>query len=231
MQRLVLEIAIATQRKKTKMKKIIFLVAVLVVGRTAYAQENPRFEVSADYSYARWNPSQSTVLNLKSLNGGGGSVVYNFTGFLGVKADLQGYGTQSNTFVLPVGSPLLPAGGTINGNGNLFTYTFGPVIKLRTPKAQPYFQTLFGGAHDNVYRNLFNRAGVLTTVRTPSNGAFAMVVGGGIDIPVSRHISIRPGEVDYLLTRFQAIQALPGSIASTPNQNSFRYMAGVNFTF
>jgi len=54
-----------------------------------------------------------------------------------------------------------------------------------------------------------------------------MVVGGGIDIPLGRHWSIRPGEVDYLLTRFGSNTNLPGA----PNQNSFRYLAGVNFSF
>ncbi len=60
------------------MKKLLFLVIALLLGGTAYAQENPRWELSADYSFARWNPSQGTVLNLHSLNGGGGSLVYNF---------------------------------------------------------------------------------------------------------------------------------------------------------
>jgi len=217
-----------TLRKgKTKMKKLLLLVIALLVGGTAYAQENPRWELSADYSFARWNPSQGTVLNLHSLNGGGGSLVYNLTGFLGIKADLQGYGSQSNTFVLRTGTPLLPAGGSFNANGNLFTYTFGPVVKLRTRKVQPYFQTLFGGAHSNVYRSLYSNAGALTAAKAPSSGAFAMVVGGGIDIPLGRHWSIRPGEVDYLLTRFGSNTNLPG----TPDQNSFRYLAGVNFSF
>lgn len=28
-----------------------------------------------------------------------------------------------------------------------------------------------------------------------------MIAGGGLDIPISRHIAIRPIEADYLLTR------------------------------
>src|SRR5260370_16531399 len=90
------------------MKKLLFLVIALLLGGTAYAQENPRWELSADYSFARWNPSQGTVLNLHSLNGGGGSLVYNLTGFLGIKPARQRYATQSNTFLLPPETPLLP---------------------------------------------------------------------------------------------------------------------------
>src|SRR5260370_34001165 len=108
------------------MKKLLFLVIARWVGGTAYAQENPRWELSADYSFARWNPSQGTVLNLHSLNGGGGSLGYNLTGFLGIKADLQGYGSASNTFVLRTGSALLPPGGSLNANAHLFPHTLGP---------------------------------------------------------------------------------------------------------
>src|SRR5260370_16652125 len=122
------------------MKKLFLLVIALLVGGTAYAQENARMELSADYSFARWNLSQGTVLNLHSLNGGGGSLVYNLTDFLGIKADLQGYGSQSNTFVFRTGSPLLPAGGSINANGNLFTSTFAPFATLRPPQLHPYSQ-------------------------------------------------------------------------------------------
>jgi opacity protein-like surface antigen len=54
-----------------------------------------------------------------------------------------------------------------------------------------------------------------------SNNAFAMKLGGGLDIPLTPHISIRPAEVDYLLTQFSA-----NNIKA--NQNNFRYMFAVN---
>jgi hypothetical protein len=48
-----------------------------------------------------------------------------------------------------------------------------------------------------------------------------MELGGGLDIPLSPHISIRPAEVDYLLTEFSNNRA-------GATENSFRYMAGGN---
>jgi hypothetical protein len=51
-----------------------------------------------------------------------------------------------------------------------------------------------------------------------------MAVGGGIDIPVSSLVSIRPAEVDYLLTNFS-------NRFTNSNQNNFRYLGGVTFTF
>jgi hypothetical protein len=51
-----------------------------------------------------------------------------------------------------------------------------------------------------------------------------MAFGGGLDIPVSKLISIRPAEIDYLLTRFN-------NQFTDTNQSNFRYSAGVVFTF
>lgn len=54
---------------------------------------------------------------------------------------------------------------------------------------------------------------------------FAMLAGGGLDIKVSKHMSFRPFEVDYFLTR------MPNLTGNHTNQNNFRYSGGVNFTF
>jgi hypothetical protein len=51
-----------------------------------------------------------------------------------------------------------------------------------------------------------------------------MELGGGLDIPVTPHISIRPAEVDYLLTEFSNNKA-------GATQNNFRYMLGANIGF
>jgi len=51
-----------------------------------------------------------------------------------------------------------------------------------------------------------------------------MELGGGLDIPLTPHVSIRPAEVDYLLTQFSA-----NNIKAT--QNNFRYMVGLNIGF
>ena len=53
-----------------------------------------------------------------------------------------------------------------------------------------------------------------------------MAFGGGLDIAVHNHISIRPGQIDYLYTHFS------NSFTNQNNQNnSFRYAGGVVFTF
>jgi hypothetical protein len=204
-----------------KITKSILLIAIVLCGLAAWAQEFPRYELAVDYSYFRYNPSHAFTKNGHSLNGAGGSIDVNFNSYLGIKMELEGYGSQGFDFNIPVGNPILPAGGTIHANGNMFTYLFGPQLKFRSPHFQPYGQILFGGAHSNVYANLFSAAG--NTGKAPAGNGFSMAFGGGFDIPVSKMVAIRPVEVDYVLTRFNN--------SATGNQSNFRYQAGVVFNF
>jgi opacity protein-like surface antigen len=63
--------------------------------------------------------------------------------------------------------------------------------------------------------------------------AFAMAFGGGLDIGLSDRFAIRPAQVDYLYTRFNAVDALTTGLAntSTGHQNSFRYSGGIVIRF
>jgi hypothetical protein len=196
------------------LQKLFVFCAALLVGLAAWSQDFPRAEVAADFSYARFYPVQSQSL---SLNGGGGALVVNLNRYFGIKMDLQGYGSNTITRTSPTG--------TLKAQGNLFTYMFGPQIKFRTPKFQPFAHVLFGAAHSNVYANLTKAcAGSCTTSAAPAGDAFAMALGGGIDIPISKSFQFRPVEMDYMRTRFT-------NQFNDSAQSNFRYSAGVNFTF
>ena len=207
-----------------KITKSIVFGAVLLFALGALAQDYSKAELAIDYTYFRYNPSHAYTKNGHSLNGGGGSIDYNFTEYLGVKAEFEGYGSYGYTFVIPapIVSPrgTIPAG-TFHANGNLFTYLFGPQLKFRAPHFQPYAHILFGGGHSNVYANLFTVSG--STGKAPAGNCFALAFGGGVDFPVTKSIAIRPAEVDYVLTRFNN--------SVTGNQSNFRYQAGVVFSF
>ena len=196
------------------MKKAFLIGFVLLFGSAAFAQSDTKMEVSANYSYMRFNPQNSNIISSFSLNGGGGAFSYFFTDMIGIKAEFEGYGSTTRTLV---------ATGT-NVQANLFTYNVGPVIKYRQGKFQPFGEVLFGGAHSNAYVNLCNASG--GCIGSPSNNAFDFIIGGGLDIPVTKSISIRPAEVDFVLTRFGN-----NFTGGNNNQSNFRYQAGIVFSF
>jgi len=197
----------------------------LLMGTSAFAQEYSKWEVPVDYSYARGNPAN--VAKPFSLNGAGGGIVYNFSRLIGIKMEFQGYGSTTTVFnnvriTNPDGTfTLIPQ---VSAQGNLFTYMFGPQVRIPGHTFKPFGELLFGGAHSNLYTNLYKAAGLSGG---QSNDAFAMAVGGGFDIRLNKTISFRPFQMDYLLSRF-GNSLVPGG---SHNQNNFRYQAGVVFTF
>jgi len=195
----------------------------LLFGANARAQDKPTtFEVGVDYSYVHFIPAL-TGSNNQNGNGGGGSVVYYFHHSLGLKMDLQGYGSTTQHFIVPVGTPQLPGGGAFSTQGNLFTYMFGPVFKHRG-KIEPFGEVLVGGAYSNLYGHAITASGIAGA--SPNSNAFSLTAGLGLDIHINRAISFRPVEVGYLLTRFSN----PFSGGGV-NQNSFRYIGGFTFNF
>ena len=68
-------------------------------------------------------------------------------------------------------------------------------------------------------------AGGGTITASGTQHPFTMAVGGGLDFHINRNFSIRPVEVDYVLTRYT------NPFTNTNNQNNFRYTAGVVFKF
>ena len=209
----------------TVQKNWIIFVVSLLLSIPAWAQEFPKAEVGFDYSYLRYAPNVPGSSG-HSFNGGGGSLVFNINRYFGLKADLQGYGSTTSNFTLAPG-PNFPTGASANVQGNLFTYLFGPQIKLHSPRIQPYVHALFGGAHSNVYANAFKNiclpsSGVCSFSTAPANNAFAMMFGGGVDIPIGHVVAIRPAEVNYLYTNFT-------NRFNNSNQNNFRYSGGIVF--
>jgi outer membrane protein OmpA-like peptidoglycan-associated protein len=195
----------------------------LVCGVVAWAQEAPKWELTPDYSFARYAPSASYTKG-HSFNGGGGRLVFNVNRWLGIGGDLQGYNSNTTQFNIP-SNPTFPNGFSGSVSGNLFTYLFGPVIKFRGNRVEPFFDVLPGAAHTNVYGNAFKTicqpvAGDCSFSAAPDSNAFALSAGGGLDIPVNRRIYIRPGEFDYLYTRFT-------NQFNNAGQNNFRYLAGL----
>jgi opacity protein-like surface antigen len=210
------------------MKKSLALAGLgALLSVTVYAQqEGPKVDLTLSYSFVRYNSAQT--IPAFTANGGMGTFAWNFNDHLAFEAELGGYH---------------------NGNVNnyqfdttTFSYLFGPRISLSKAKGfNPYVHALFGGQNlsTSISKSsllLVNpRAGVLANdhYSTATNN-FAMAFGGGIDIRMSRSITIRPVQLDYYLTRIEAINVtvpIGTTVPSARNQNNLRYAAGVQFTW
>ena len=211
-----------------KVRSAIVLGIFLLFGTVTFAQDYPKVEIPVGYSFMRFNPENSNIVSGFSLNGGGGGIVYNVTHSFGILGEFEGYGSLTKTFAFPAtaNSPC-PAGCTVTADANLFTYNVGPVFKYRSQHFEPFVETLFGGAHSNVYGNLLKACQTTcVTSGSPSNNAFDFILGGGIDIPVTKSIAIRPAQFDFVLTRFGN-----NFTKGNQNQSNFRYQAGIVFRF
>ena len=159
-----------------------------------------RIELYGGYSYIRFNINASaSALQPPSetfnANGAGGQLVYNVSNWLGVLGDVSGYWATNATKA-----------------GAAMPYLLGPRAHLRRGNITPFAQVLAGG--------------ILTSSGIQTSGwqsHFAMAIGGGVDVRVSRHISIRPVEAEYFLT------TIPDGLNN--RQNNFRASAGIVLRF
>jgi opacity protein-like surface antigen len=166
----------------------------------ARAQEQvSQFEAYAGYDYVRFrvhSKMNGVVLNDDyNSSGGGGQVEFNINRWLGLVGDFTG-------LVVTEGEPV----------AGTFSYLFGPRVNFFPRKITPFAQVLLGGM---VATGEIGRSGTANH--------FAFAAGGGIDIRVSRLISIRPIQAEYLMTKF------PDGINN--RQDNFRFSAGVVFRF
>jgi hypothetical protein len=206
-----------------KKRLLVICSASVAFAATAFAQ---RAELFGDYTFMQYNPT-ITGVNSRALHGGGGGGQLNFAKIFGLKGEFQGYMSTEVTVNVtsPISTPkgVLPVG-TYKSNATMFTYFFGPVIRIPGRHIRPFGELLFGGTNTNLYAQLNNSLGT-ANANGGTQHPFAMAFGGGLDIAVNRSVAIRVGEFDYVVTRFTNI------FTNTNNQNNFRYLGGVVFTF
>jgi hypothetical protein len=211
------------------MKRIFSVLALgVLLGLSVQAQEGPKAELFFGYSFVRYNSAQT--IPAFTANGGIGTFAWNFSDHLGVEAQL---------------------GGVHNGNVNnlrfdttAFQYLFGPRLSRGRHKTiDPYIHILFGGQNAStsiaagsilVVNPLANASRLRNGRYETSTNNFAMSTGGGLDIKVSNMFTVRPIQLDYYLTRLEAIDVTQPVGTTNPrarNQNNLQYAAGVSFNF
>ena len=182
------------------MRKVLFIaVLVLGCGSWALAQDYSKAELFAGYQYTHVDTGSSGI-DSSWPEGFDLSGTYYFMKNLGITGDFA-YATKSFT------------GGT---DAHLYGFNFGPQVKFRSGRLEPFAHVLFGATHGTVNE---------TGVGSMSDTAFSMKLGGGLDVAVAHHFAVRLGEFDYYYTRFSA----NGNFSPNGNnsQNNFTFGAGI----
>ena len=176
-------------------KILILLVFALVATGSAKAQEGHGFEVSGNYQFVRFNPGNgASGIN---CHGGSGSGAAYFNAWFGIVGE---FGACKVTG--------LPSG----VSSHEMDYLFGPRAYFHVRgRVSPFAQALFGGERLS--------AGV-TGIGSGSTNAFAAALGGGADVTLTRHVSLRAVQFDYLYTHFGGAR-----------QNNFRLQSGIVWRF
>jgi outer membrane immunogenic protein len=187
---------------RTLRRLVILLLAVGAVS--AIAQSGTRAEVALNYTYVHSNAPPGGC-GCFSWNGGSAAGAWHLNDRFAVVGDFAGI-----------------YAGSLDSSGlspTLVSYLFGPryTYRVRQGKLIPYGQVLLGGAHAS--NGYFPSA----TASSSSANAFALTLGGGLDIAVTEHVAIRAGQVEYFYTRF------PNGV--NQDQNNLRVSAGVVFRF
>jgi opacity protein-like surface antigen len=208
------------------MRKYFVLVGVLMLtAGLALAQgEFPRVETSPAFMYIR-TPVSFTIPEGPSVSasfncaGGGGTLAFNLTKLIGLAADLGGCKYFGQTVPAPISS---------NVNGTGFTFLFGPRLTFRSSSPfQPFTELNFGGMRISLScANSNGECAENFGTGSYSKTAFALTVGGGFDIKLSKKFSLRPVQAEYLYTRFGNDCQLVVCTFNN-NQNSFRLKSGI----
>ena len=189
--------------KLTVLLGIVVLFAMVAVAQTDKTASLPKGEISFNYVNTRadFAPGEAPAFHLQGMSFAG---VVNLSHGFGLAAEMSGGHAGK---VDPSGQSL-----------SLFSYMAGPRYSLPVHHIfTPYAQALFGGVHG--FHGEFPKAGTLATAAN----AFAMALGGGIEVRLRHHFSLNALQIDYFRTD------LPNDYAN--RQNNMRIITGIVYRF
>lgn len=203
-------------RLARRLAMISALIAVLCVFATrAAAQEEPppKWELFGGYSFFHSGADMhgqlpGALLPVSSRlevnpRGIGGTVTYDFNRWLGISFDTSDYWGSGETTLVK----------TIDDVG-LNNFSIGPKVTFRHHYFSPFLEVLVGDhrlAPDAFHP--VNKLGVM--------------LGGGLDLNLSRHVALRLIRADYVISNYRYG---PPSVPSTEIRG-LRLQTGVNFMF
>lgn len=184
-----------------------------IAGSYSFERNNgfsgDRFEGTATIGSSTNNVSTGTDKS-HNLNGFTTSATYNFSRYFGAKFEFSGNYGSDKDHELPGGVYRSLNGSTIlvipNQTGIAakqrdYRYLGGVQFKdnSKDKKLKPFAQALFGTARQTTdfYDLDQQRVNLIGGSKTIKNNGFSMVIGGGLDIRVSKRIDIRVFQFDY----------------------------------
>ncbi len=178
-------------------------VGILILGlclAAAAADDTPKAEVFGGVSFLHIDDN-GLIAPKRNFAGWDSEFQYNFSKLLGITADIGGnYGRVA---------PNVP-------NSHAYTFVFGPTFSIRREHATIFIHTLLG--ENTISKNVITGS----TNASPTDSAFAMAWGGGLDVHVSHALAIRLAQLDWLYTRHD-LTPLGGKAF----QNNIRLTGGV----
>jgi peptidoglycan-associated lipoprotein len=180
----------------------IALAATLLYGAALSAQEVQVPKVEIGLNYSWLHVNSANYDYQRTGNGGSGTFEYNLNKTIGLVGDFGGYANTRKGI-----------------DDKALTYLFGPRYNWRHSKLNPYVQFLFGGAY------------AWSGPNNTTQNAFATAAGGGLDYNLTHRISIKPVQVEYVMTQFDSARLGPVDGHFGDHQNDVRYSAGVVIKF
>jgi len=206
-----------------------------IAQRKMNAPSSSKVSVFGGYSFLHYNNGTDPALygqgepdNTANGNGFVASVAYDLNRTVAVVGE---YGYYHASSVSNTGLP-----SSVSAKENAQTYLFGPKLSYHSGPITPFAQALFGGMHAS-FGESGTYLGSNVSIKGPAANAFALAVGGGLDWKASRHVSIRPAQFEYLMSRFNNSHTFTETVLPRPGdggngkQNNFRYSAGLVFNF
>jgi outer membrane immunogenic protein len=184
------------------MRPFLLATILLLAGASASLAQQDTYsgDAAAAYHWVRTNAGPGEC-GCFGTNGGGVSGSWNFHGPWSAVVDISAETTS--------GAP------PVNNSLTLVSYLAGARYKIPQPwfegnhKPSPFAQIILGAAHAGG-----GEAGV-----ADGSYRFATRIGGGIDVPLNSHFSVRVVQIDYYLTTF--------ANATNDHQNNLLVGAGI----
>jgi len=190
---------------------VVLLVSIFSALNVARAQD--RVQLFGGYSYFGfyYYPANSGPWTLASFQGWDGSGSVKVIRHIEIEGDFGG------SYRPPYGLP------AYSNSDAIRTYMGGPRVSTTFRRASLYGHVLFGGL---TYKRKAGQGPGLPPF-TSSDTTFAMAIGGGTDLRLTRHFGVRLVQIDYVRNN----NSVSGSFASPGQHVNFRILTGAIFRF